>query len=87
MSKANKIRKGDLVYAIAGDDKGRDGRVLRVLPSKNQAYVEGLTLLKKTVRRSQAEPNGGFREQEGPIDLSNLMNAERYDARRGGAKK
>ncbi|NMA42581.1 MAG: 50S ribosomal protein L24 [Oligosphaeraceae bacterium] len=87
MSKANKIRKGDLVYAIAGDDKGRSGRVLRVEPRKNLAYVEGLKLLTKTVRRSPDRPDGGIDEIEGPIHLSNLMKAELYEARRSGAKK
>jgi large subunit ribosomal protein L24 len=72
-----RIKKGDTVIAIAGDSAGQTGKVLRVMPRKDKAVVEGLNLLKKAVRRSQNTPNGGFVEREAPIHLSNLMP---YDA-------
>ncbi|MBP5321590.1 MAG: 50S ribosomal protein L24 [Kiritimatiellae bacterium] len=68
-----RIKKGDTVIAIAGDDSGKTGKVLRVLPKKNMAVVQGLNIVKKSVRRSETAPNGGFVEREAPIHLSNLM--------------
>ena len=67
-----RIKKGDTVIAVAGDDSGKTGKVLRVLP-KNMAVVQGLNIVKKSVRRSETAPNGGFIEREAPIHLSNLM--------------
>ena len=68
-----RIKKVDTVIAIAGDDSGKTGKVLRVLPKKNMAVVQGLNIVKKSVRRSETAPNGGFVEREAPIHLSNLM--------------
>ena len=68
-----RIKKNDTVIAIAGDNAGKTGKVLRVLPKKNMAVVQGLNVVKKAVRRSETAPNGGFVEREAPIHLSNLM--------------
>ena len=68
-----RIKKDDTVIAIAGDDAGKTGKVLRVLPKKNMAVVQGLNVTKKAIRRSETAPNGGFVEREAPIHLSNLM--------------
>jgi len=66
------IRKGDVVDAIAGDDKGKRGKVLQVLPETGRALVEGLNMVKRHMRKSQDNPKGGIVEKEAPIALSNL---------------
>ena len=72
-----RIKKDDIVIAIAGDDNGKTGKVLRVMPKKGMAVVQGLNLHKKAIKRSDKTPNGGFVDVEAPIHLSNLMP---YDA-------
>lgn len=84
MSKAA-IKKNDTVFVIAGDDKGKSGKVLRVDRKAGRVYVQGLNMLKKTMRRSQERPQGGIIDVEGPIDISNVMGEERYNARHSGA--
>jgi large subunit ribosomal protein L24 len=74
-----KIRRDDTVRIIAGKDKGRTGRVLRVDPSKDRVYVEGANIIKRhtrprTLRDTQrAQELGGIVEKEGPIHVSNVM--------------
>ena len=67
-----KIKSGDLVLVTAGDHKGSEGKVLRVLKDKNKAIVEGVNLVKKHQKPSAASPQGGITEMEGPIHISNL---------------
>jgi large subunit ribosomal protein L24 len=71
MSKLH-IKKGDTVKVLAGDDKGKEGKVLRVLVEKNRAVVEGVNMIKKSTKPSAAHPQGGIIEQEAPIAISNL---------------
>ena len=71
MSKLH-IKKGDTVYVNAGDDKGKTGRVLRVLVSKNRAVVEGLNMVSKSAKPSAKHPQGGIIKMEAPIHVSNL---------------
>jgi len=66
------INKGDMVISIAGDDKGKTGKVLFVDAAKGRALVEGLNLVKKHLRKSQDNPQGGIVEKEATLDLSNL---------------
>ena len=66
------IKKGDNVQAIAGEDKGKSGKVLQVLPESGRALVEGLNQVKKHLRKTQDNPQGGVIEKEAPIHLSNL---------------
>jgi large subunit ribosomal protein L24 len=74
-----KIRRDDTVRIIAGKDKGRTGRVLRVEPKKERVYVEGANIIKRhtrprTLRDTQrAQELGGIVEKEGPIHISNVM--------------
>jgi large subunit ribosomal protein L24 len=74
-----KIRRDDTVRIIAGKDKGRTGRVLRVDPKKERVYVEGANIIKRhtrprTLRDTQrAQELGGIVEKEGPIHVSNVM--------------
>ncbi|TAK05465.1 MAG: 50S ribosomal protein L24 [Candidatus Manganitrophaceae bacterium] len=68
-----KIKKGDLVRVIAGKEKGKEGKVLQVLPDKGAVVIEKLNLLKKHTRPNQTNPKGGIIEREGKIALSNVM--------------
>ena len=76
------VKKGDQVVIIAGAEKGRRGKILEVLTKKERARVEGLQLIKRHMRKSQQHPQGAIVEREGTIHISNLMKAEKYDARR-----
>jgi large subunit ribosomal protein L24 len=76
---AAKIRRDDTVQVIAGKDKGKTGKVLRVEPAKQRVYVEGLNIVKRhlrpqQLRNTQSAPTaaGGVIEQEGPIHISNV---------------
>lgn len=69
-----KIRRNDKVEVIAGKDKGKQGRVLRVLADKNRLLVEHVMMVKKNVRPNpQRNIKGGIAEQENPIAISNVM--------------
>ena len=68
-----KIKVGDTVKVIAGDDKGQTGKVSRVLRDKNRVVVEGVSKVYKHVKRSQKNPQGGRLSKEMPIDISNVM--------------
>ena len=68
-----RIKKNDTVIVTAGKDKGKTGRVMRVIPSLYKAVVENINLVKKAKRRTQQDPKGGIMEMEAPIHLSNLM--------------
>jgi large subunit ribosomal protein L24 len=69
-----KIKKGDKVLVIAGRDRGTTGRVLRVLPERNRAVVEGVNMIKRHTRPNpQRQVQGGILEREAPIALPNLM--------------
>jgi len=67
------VRKGDTVKVIAGNSKGKSGKVLEVVIAKNRAIVEGLNLVTKHVKPSATNPNGGIEKSEAGIHLSNLM--------------
>jgi len=83
-----KIKSGDLVLVTAGDHKGSEGKVLRVLKDKNKAIVEGVNLVKKHQKPSAASPQGGIAEMEAPIHISNLSikDPKSGDATRVGFK-
>jgi large subunit ribosomal protein L24 len=76
---ALKIRKDDTVRIIAGKDRGRTGRVMRVDPKKQKVFVEGANIIKRHTRprtlrdTRQAQELGGIVEKEGPIHISNVM--------------
>ena len=67
-----KIKTGDAVVVTAGDHKGAEGKVLRVVADKNKAIVEGVNLVKKHEKPSSANPQGGIIEKEALIHISNL---------------
>lgn len=66
------VKSGDTVRIIAGDDKGTEGAVIRVDTKKLRVYVEGAKMQKKALKKSQANPDGGIVEVEGPIHVSNV---------------
>ena len=74
---SKKIKKGEEVIVIAGDHKGKKGKVLQVLRDKNRVIVEGSNLLKKHEKKTQDNPQGSIVEREFPIHYSNVMLAER----------
>ena len=71
MSKQN-IKKGDIVYVLAGDDRGKQGRVLSVQVSKDRAVVEGINMVSKATKPTAKYPQGDIIKIEAPIHLSNL---------------
>ena len=71
MSKLH-IKKGDMVFVNAGNDKGKTGRVLEVLVAKNRAIVEGVNMVSKHVKPNAQNPQGGIVKREASIHISNL---------------
>jgi large subunit ribosomal protein L24 len=67
------IRKGDTVQILAGNDRGKRGRVLQVLVEKGRVLVEGVNLRKHHTRPSTRDPQGGIREREAPVHVSNVQ--------------
>jgi large subunit ribosomal protein L24 len=76
MAKKFKIKKGDEVLIIAGDDKGKTGEVLKVLTKKDAVIVAGCKLAKKAVKPSEENKDGGFVDKEMPIHISNVKKVE-----------
>mgnify|MGYP001610270363 CR=1 FL=1 len=68
----NRIRKGDTVYVMAGKDRGKTGKVFRVLPQAGRALVEGINYVKKHARKTKQDQQGGIVQKESPISISNL---------------
>jgi large subunit ribosomal protein L24 len=81
-----KIKKGDLVRVIAGDDKGKEGRVLEIIPAELRAIVEGVNMITKHTKPNATTPNGGIVKKEAPLHLSNLMVVVGGQATRIGRK-
>lgn len=71
MSKLH-IKKNDTVVVLAGQDKGKTGKVLKVLVDENRALVEGVNMVSKSTKPSAKNPQGGTVKQEAPIHISNL---------------
>jgi len=73
------VKKGDNVEVISGNFRGSSGKVLEVIPRKQQVLIEGVRIIKKHLRKSQDNPQGKIAEREGPIHISNvkLLEAEK----------
>jgi len=67
------IKKGDIVYVIAGKDAGKKGKILRVFPRTNKVVVEGVNRVKKHQKPSRSLPQGGILQIETPLNASNVM--------------
>ena len=78
------IRKNDTVYVLAGEDKGKTGKVLKMLVKKDRAIVEGVNMVSKSTKPSAKYPQGGIIKQEAGIHISNL---QVVDPVKGGATK
>ena len=70
------VKRGDTVEVISGNHKGATGKILQILPAKQQVLIEGVRMIKKHTRRSQDAPQGAIIEREGPIHISNVKIAE-----------
>jgi len=68
-----KIRKNDTVMVVAGNDKGKTGKILKVFPQLNRVIVEGINMRKRHTKANQKNPQGGITEKEAPIHASNVM--------------
>lgn len=68
-----KIRKNDMVEVIAGNARGKTGKVLKVYPERERIIVEGVNIIKRHSRPNQRNPQGGIVQKEAPIHVSNVM--------------
>ena len=68
-----KIKKGDTVQIISGNEAGKSGRIIKVFRTKNKIVVEGLNMVKKHARPTQENPQGGIIQKEAAIHISNVM--------------
>jgi len=84
MSTKLHIKKGDLVYVNAGNDKGKTGKVLEVLKDKYRAIVEGINMVSKHTKPNAKQPQGGIIKQEAGVHISNL---QLVDPSKGGPTK
>lgn len=73
------IKRGDEVVVISGAERGKRGKVLNFVSNRNRVLVEGVRLIKKTMRKSQTHPEGGIIQREGSLPISNVMLASRFD--------
>ena len=81
------VKKGDQVIVISGAAKGAQGTVIEVQPAKNRVLIEGVRMIKKTVRPSQDKPQGGIIEKEGPVHISNVRLVETKAKKEPAGKK
>lgn len=71
-----KIKKGDTVELITGDDKGKTGEVLKVIPKKSKVIVAGCKVAKKAIKPDEKNQDGGFTDKEMPMHISNVRKVE-----------
>lgn len=80
------VKKGDEVVVIAGADRGKRGKIIEVLPSRQRVIVEGIRMIKRHTRKSQLHPQGAIVSKEGTLHWSNVVRAATYDAKPGRVK-
>lgn len=78
---AAKVKKGDRVIVIAGRDKGKSGRVLRVVTDTGRVVVQGVNVVKRHAKPTQVDPQGGIKTFEAPIDVSNIAHIDPRDSK------
>jgi large subunit ribosomal protein L24 len=83
------VKKGDNVEVISGNFKGSSGKILEVLPRKQQVLIEGVRIIKKHLRKSEDNPQGKIAEREGPVHISNvrLLESEKTQKTKAKPKK
>ncbi len=82
MSNKRHFKMGDTVCILSGNDRGASGKVIDVLTSSERVVVEGVSLVKKHIRKNQDQPQGEIAEREGAIHWSNVMREDRYKRNR-----
>lgn len=80
------VRKDEVVVVITGKDKGKQGKIQKVLPDKNRVVVEGVNMVKKHTKPSARNPQGGIIEMEAPIHASNVMSLETIEQKKANKK-
>ena len=78
---AAKIKKGDYVVVLTGKDKGRKGEVTKVFPKEGRVIASGVRMVKRHVRPTQWDPEGGIRSFEAAIDISNVAHLDPKDGK------
>ena len=78
---AAKIKKGDYVVVISGGDKGQKGEVLKVFPKEERVVVKGVRMVKRHMRPTQANPDGGIQQFEAPVHVSNVAHLDPKDSK------
>ena len=73
------VKRGDAVVVISGSHRGKEGKILEVLPAKDRARVEAVALVKRHTKKSQEHPQGAIVEREGSVHISNLMLKSVFD--------
>jgi large subunit ribosomal protein L24 len=76
-----RIKKGDDVIVLAGREKGRKGNVIKVLPQESRVLVQGVNMVRRHTRPSQANPQGGILEKEAPLHISNVAHVDPADGK------
>jgi large subunit ribosomal protein L24 len=74
------VKRNDPVVVISGSHKGKEGKILEILPAKSRARIEGVALVKRHTKKSQEHPQGAIVEREGSVHISNLMLKSVFDA-------
>jgi large subunit ribosomal protein L24 len=75
------VKKGDEVVVISGTERGKRGKVIRVVSAGERVIVEGIMMIKRHTRKNQQHPQGAIVEREGTVHISNVMLAQKFDAR------
>ena len=75
------VKKGDEVVVITGAERGKRGKIIAVLRKQQRVIVEGVKMIKRHQRKSQQHPQGAIIEREGTLHISNVMQAQKFDAR------
>ena len=81
-----KLKTGDTVKVTTGEDKGKEGKIVKILKDKNKAVVEGVNMVSKHTKPSAQNPQGGISKFEAPIHISNIMLVENGNTTRVGYK-
>jgi len=74
------VKRNDIVTVISGSHKGKEGKILEVLPAKDRARIEAVAMVKRHTKKSQEHPQGAIVEREGSVHISNLMLKSVYDS-------
>jgi large subunit ribosomal protein L24 len=74
------VKRNDAVVVISGSHRGKEGKILEILPAKNRARIEGVALVKRHTKKSQEHPQGAIVEREGSVHISNLMLKSVFDS-------